>query len=261
METGIGRRVFVGSVVAGLPLLAASASRGAAQSAAHAHLDGGASDPLLEHIVKELAAAHNGLRRDLKGEYARAFAAQLRTLAVHGRATDLDARVNSALGALIERDGRDAVLYTEINHERMRAELKRYGAQADERLLNATVRLDYAARSAALNSLLTRGVTTRWGITAATLELVAQEMDRRTSTLRRVSRQSGQGGGYDPAYWEAYCESLWSHYSETQFLAAAICATAALPVIGVVVVPLCIAYQLAALMLAMIYAGECLNVR
>ena len=264
METAMGRRVFVGSVVAGLPLLATSAARGATQSAmqaAHTHLDSGGSDPLVEHIVKQLAAAHNALRREPKGEYARAFAAQLRTLAVYGREIKLDAQVNAAIGALIERDGRDAVLYADIDRDRMRAELKRYGAQADERLLNASIRLDYAARRATLDGLLRSGTTARWEHTAAILEHVAHDIDRRTSTLRRVSRQSGQPMGYDAAFWEGYCESLWGHYYETQFLAAAFCATAALPIIGVAAAPLCIAYQLAALVLASVYAANCMNVR
>ena len=256
METGMGRRVFVGSVVAGLPLLAASTSRGAAQSAlqtAHAHLDDTVPDPVLEHIVRQLAAAHNSLRREKKGEYARAFASQLRTLAVYGRTIGIDAQVKSGVSTLIERDGRDGVLYADIDGDRMRAELKRYGAQADERALSTPLRLDYAGRSAALNALLSSGITDRWDKTAATLEWMAPELDRRFSTVLRVSQN-------DPAYWEGYCKEVWSQYQEAQLLAAALCAAAALPIVGAAFVPLCVAHQMAALFFVLLYGGNCMNV-
>lgn len=53
MEKGMGRRVFVGSVVAALPLVASTRVRVAAQSgtAAHTHADGVIVDPVLEHIA------------------------------------------------------------------------------------------------------------------------------------------------------------------------------------------------------------------
>ena len=256
METGMGRRVFVGSVVAGLPLLAVSTSRGAAQSAlhtAHAPLDHTVPDPVLEHIVRQLAAAHNSLRREPKGEYVSAFAAQLRTLAVYGRAEGIDARVTSGVSTLIERDGRDGVLYAEIDRDRMRAELKRYGAVPDERALSTPLRLDYATRSAALNAFLASGITDRWEKNATTLERMAPELDRRFSTVLRVSQN-------DPAYWEGYCKEIWSQYQEAQLLAAALCAAAALPLVGAAFVPLCVSFQLAAVIFVMMYAGNCMNV-
>ena len=73
------------------------------------------------------------------------------------------------------------------------------------------------------------------------------------ATTIRVNRQ------YDEQYWKGYCAELWSQYSETQFLAATICASAALPVIGAALVPLCAAYQLAATFLAFVYGGYCMN--
>lgn len=252
----MGRRVFVGSVVAGLPLLAASTSRGAAQSAlhtAHTHLADTLPDPVIEHIVRQLAAAHNSLRREPKGEHARTCAAHLRTLAVYGRTIGIDAQVRGGVSALIERDGRDGVLYAEIDRERMRAELKRYGAQPDERVLNTPLSLDYSRRRAALDAFLASGITDSWDKTAATLERMAPELDRRFSTVVRVRQD-------DPAYWEGYCKEIWSQYQEAQLLAAALCASAALPIVGTAFVPLCIAHQMAALLFVMLYAGHCMNV-
>jgi hypothetical protein len=66
---------------------------------------------------------------------------------------------------------------------------------------------------------------------------------------------------HDAAYWEGYCSELQSQYAEAQFLAVAICASAALPIVGAAIVPLCIAHQLAAMLLAIVYAGNCMNVR
>ena len=64
----------------------------------------------------------------------------------------------------------------------------------------------------------------------------------------------------DAAYWEGYCKQLWSEYSEVQFLTGPICASALIPVIGAAFVPLCIAHQLAALTLALVYGVYCWNV-
>lgn len=258
METAIGRRVFVGSVVAGLPLLA-STPRMAAQAGTgtHQHVEAVvASDQLLDHIVRQLAGIHNAMRSQARGEHMRAFAAQLRTLTVYSRQTGLDAGVKAGVEALIDRDGRNSVLYVEVDPNRLRSNLKAYGAQPDERLLAAPITLDYPARSAALSGLLQSGISVRWERIAATLERGAPAVDQRMATTIRVSQIY-----YDAAYWEGYCAELFSQYTEAQFLAAAICASAALPVIGAALVPLCIAHQLAATFLAMAYAGNCMNVR
>lgn len=251
METGIGRRVFVGSVVAGLPLLASSTA-GAARAGwqAHVHPEGAAADPVLEHIVRQLASAHNELRRQPKGEHVRAFTAQLRTLAVYGRSIGLDAKVKAAVAEMVERDGRDEVLYTDINRDRMRGELKRYGAQPDERLLNRIPNLDYAARTASLNSVLASGLTAHLERTAAMMERVASEIDRRTGTAVRVSRR-------DSEYWAAYCRTIWDHYLDTQFQAAIYCTASLIPIVGVLFAPLCVGYELAALTLGLVYGANC----
>ena len=254
--------MFVGSVVAGLPLLASSTAGAMklAGQATHNHLNTAAADPVIEHIVRQMAAAHNGLRRERKGEFARAFAAQLRSLAVYARATGLDARVKSGLATLAEREGRDNVLYAEIDRDRMRAELKAYGVQSpDERLLTAQHGLDYAGRKAIVDAVMTAGPAANWEKLAAMLELSAQGLDRRQNqgSVVRVSLQDPN----DTEYWRAYCETLMEYLKETQLLAGLHCAAAMLPVIGVAFAPLCAAYQLAALIYGLIYASDCLNAR
>ena len=257
METGIGRRMFVGSIVAALPVVA-SRGRLAAQAgatAAHTHLEGVTVDPVLEHIARQLATSHNAMRRDPRGEHLRAFAAHLRTLTVYGRQTGLDERVKSQVAALVARDGRYNVMYLEPDYEHLRSELRAYGAQPDEQLLKAAVTIDYAARGAALDSLLQSGISGRWERLAATLDRLAPEVDRRGGGVVRVSRQT------EADYWEGYCKQLWSEYSEVQWLTGPICASALIPVIGVAFAPLCIAHQLAATMLALVYGVYCYNVR
>ena len=254
METGIGRRMFVGSIVATLPIVA-SRGRLAAQagaSAAHAHPNGVTVDPVLEHIARQLATNHNAMRRDPRGEHVRAFAAHLRTLTVYGRQTGLDEAVKSRVGALVARDGRYNVMYLETDLVHLRSELRAYGAQPDERLLKAPVTLDYAAREAALDSVLQSGVTARWERLAAIFDRLAPEVDRRSAGVIRVSQTEAD-------FWAGYCKQLWSEYSEVQFLTAALCASALIPIIGVGFAPICIAHQLAATFLALVYGVYCWN--
>lgn len=257
MDTGMGRRVFVGGVVAGLPLLASLSTRTAAQSgipAAHVHPDGGVADAVLDHITRQLAAVHNAVRRQPRGEHLRAAAAHLRTLAVYGRQIDVDSTMRSAVAALIEQHTRDRVLYLETDPERVRAELKRFGAVPDERVLSAPITLDYAGRSAALSRLVQSGLTGAWERIAATLEQIAPGVDERAASVLRVRQ-------IDEAYWEGFCKQLWSEYSEVQFLTGVLCASALLPVVGIAFAVFCIAHQLAATMLAVVYAGFCWNAR
>ena len=257
METAMGRRVFFGSVVAGLPLLTYSGSRALAQSAGdiHAHTGMDPVDPLVDHLAREMARLHNAIRRDPRGEYLRGFAAQLRNLAIYSRQTNVDTTLATEIRALVEKEGRDALLYRTPDRDHVVAELKRYGAQVDERLLNVDINLDHAARVATFDRFLRTGISTTWEQIASTLERLAPELDRRAASgLLRVNRRQ------DAAYWEGYCKEIWSQYSETQFLAGVICATAALPVIGVAFGANCIAYQLAAVVFAMCYATYCWNV-
>jgi hypothetical protein len=212
---------------------------------------------VIEHITRQLAAAYNGIRRQPRGEHVRMFAAQTRTLAVYGRQNGLDDRLRSALSTLIDRDGRSAVLYDEVDRNRLRADLKAYGAVPDERLLGLQVMLDYTARNAALNGLLQTGLSVRLERISNALDRRAPAVDERSGTIVRVAQQPT----YDEEYWKGYCAELWNQYTETQFLAVPICASAALPIIGVVFAPVCAAYQLAAMFLAIVYAGYCMNAR
>jgi hypothetical protein len=239
MEATVGRRVFVGSVVAGLPLLATVGSRAFAQAggaAAHAHGDGAVADPVMEHIAREMAKIHNAMRTNPRGEHARAFAVQLRTMAVYGRQIDLDAKVRSAIRSRIDAEGRDAVLYTDPpDAAQMVKDLKRYGADADVRVLERPVYVDYARRNSVLDGLLRSGMTDAWERAAGTFDRIGLAIDRRaavpgTSIVVRVARQ-------DAEYWEAYCNDLYDQVMTLSRLVAEALALTKLPLVGEFFVP------------------------
>ena len=255
METGMGRRVFVGSVMAALPLVATSRGGLFAQSssAGHVHSDTALADPVVEHITRQLVTQHNAMRREPRGEHLRAFAAQFRTLTVYGRQHGLDDSIRSGVAGLVAKEGRQNVLYLEPDRERMRAGLRAHGVQPDERLLGTAIALDHRAREAALDSLLRSGLSERWERIATMLERLAPEVDRRSAAVVRVSRQ-------DAAYWEGYCTQLWSEFTEVMFYTAMICAAALIPFIGILIVPFCFATELAAMLLGFVYAVYCWNV-
>src|SRR5687768_2560177 len=178
MESVVGRRVFVGSVVAGLPLLAGAGVRAFAQAGAaapHGHPAAGpAADPVLDHLVRQIAAAHNAARaRRPRGEDARAVASHLKTLAVYAKQVDLDARARASVRELVAEHGRDAVMYHEVGREARQASLERFGFRVEARALDYQVNADYKARAAALDALLAGGLTPTWERMAKTLDQIA----------------------------------------------------------------------------------------
>ncbi len=252
----MGRRVFVGSVVAGFPLLAVTRGPLAAQGrgvTAHTHPENEKVDPVLDHIARQLVAHHNAMRREPRGEHLRAFAAQLRTLTVYGHQIGLDDEVKARTAALVEKEGRYNVLYLEPDRDHLRSELRAYGAQLDEQALNAPITLDYNARLATLDSLLQSGVSARWERLAAIFERVAPDVDRRSGTVVRVSRQT------EADYWAGFCKQLSSEVSEVAFMTKILCPPAMIPVVGVAFAPLCIAHMIALAMLGFVYGVYCWN--
>jgi hypothetical protein len=254
MESVVGRRVFVGTVVAGVPLLAVTRVRTLGQAggaAPHAHpAPEAAVDAVAEHIVRQLGVIHNRIRaRGPRGEDARAMAAHLRTLVVHGRQIDLDGRARAGVRALIELRGRDEVLYHERDSRTVQAEMARFGFDVDTRLLHRVPSSDYATRSAALDRLLRDGVTPAWTRMADTLDRLAPELDRRGPVLPVARVQ-------DSDWWAGFCESIWNDFKTTQMWAGSVCGTAALPFMSFLG-PSCAALQGGAFSLLMIYIVYC----
>ena len=260
MNSVVGRRVFVGSVVAGLPLIAGAGARARAQTAQGIgstsfdplHHASNGVDPLLDHVFREMAAVHNRLRREIRGEDARAFASQLRTLAIYGRQQDVDTKARSALREAIAQHGREPFLLHEPDQKAMRAELERYGFQLDERARHLVVPHDPSARHAAIDRLLAEGVTPAWDRLATLFERGAPAIDRRNGTIVRVGLSA-----QDAEYWAAYCSTLWAHYLDAQQMASAVCAFMAISWIAAILWPTCFALQGGAAVTLLFYVFSC----
>jgi len=226
MNAVVSRRIFVGSVASGLPLLAGVAHGGIAASArgqAHDHAvaaDG--IDLTFEHIVKEVAAIINrGQARGFSGEDARAMAAQLRAAAVRSTQLRLDAPVQHGVNDLIRQRGRDAVLQLEMDRADVAAHLKRYGIRADNRRPDPPT-LDVAARERVIDSLVAGGMTGVFGNAAGTFDNIAAALD--TNGARSLGARRVQ---YDPTTRFIFCAQVVLQISVLEAQAAVVCLLAA----------------------------------
>ena len=221
MNADVSRRVFVGSVAAGLPLVAGAfqgthASPVAGQS--HDHAAANNLDPVFDHVIAEMAVIHQRMQvRGPRGEDARAIAAQLRTALVRSEQVGLDTPTKKALGDLIRSRGRDAVLYIELDKARAKARLKQYGIQADDRWFDSNA-VDYNTRTLALDSLARRGVSQVLERAAATFGAIGGELDKVGAVTARVRRVQS-----DPAWYIGYCEQLASEINRLTIDAALVC--------------------------------------
>jgi hypothetical protein len=222
MERTVSRRAFVGSVAAGIPLVAGSAGHALANSSTgprHIHRGDGTADAMFEHATRQLAAMVNRVGRNgATTEDARLAALHFSTLAVYARQAGLDAHTKKAMRALVQAKGRDAVLDLEIDRQRLQAELQKYGVDVDERWIPAHT-IDRGIRAHVFEDLSRDGVTKTLASLAATFEHVAGELER------RASRPSGvrliQGGD---SWRIEFCAQLWLNVSVQSAHAAMLCA-------------------------------------
>lgn len=214
MNAAVNRRVFVGSMVAGLPVLAGATYGFAATPPARAHEHAPASaalDPMFEHIVHELAVIHNrGTERGFTGEDARAIAAQLRTAAIRGSQIDLDATARTGLERLIRSRGRNAVLAIDIDRAKTTSQMKRVGIEVDDRWF-ALGLPDPAARRKALDMLISGGITEVLTHAARVFDKMGSVLDARASAVARVRHAQN-----DPLWW-SFC---WGVLTEIMMLMA-----------------------------------------
>jgi hypothetical protein len=249
MKSEVNRRVFVGSMVAGLPLLA-SQTGVLAQTVggmAHEHLPAASpADPVIDYIVRQIGRIHNAARSGPRGEHARALAAQLRTLAVYERQLGFDAQVRAGLQELVEREGRDTVLYTEPDLAMRRQHLEAYGFQLNDRLLDVPLAPTYGQRDAALGQLLAEGITPTFDRLATFSETVAARLDRSNRRLVTI--------GQDGDWWAGFCVDLWNEYQQAQLIAAPFCMLA--KYMGFIL-PGCLALEGGAMVLLVVYLVDC----
>jgi hypothetical protein len=246
MKPEVGRRVFVGSMVAGLPLLATRTgllAQGAAAGHAHA---GGPVDPVLDHLVRQIAVIHNSAKAGPRGEHFRALAAQLRTLAVYDRQIGVDDQVRTTLQALVDQQGRNAVLYADPDVDGRRQTLQAYGFRLEPRAQQSAVVPTHEEREAALDALLAGGITPVFDQMAATADTVSARIDRRASRNVAVMQ--------DGDWWQGFCAELWNQYQQSQTIAGPFCAVAKF---FPAVMPSCAALEAGAMVLLLAWAYEC----
>jgi hypothetical protein len=179
MSVEVGRRVFVGSVVTGLPLFV-----GGDTQLAFAQRQGGATDrdPVALQLIAEMKRTVRGLSKAPSGEHARRLASSLRLLATWGASNQFDARVKETLRGVITREGRDALIRRDIDLAMFRAEAREFGFDGSSAVpLPALPTIDYAARQRVVDDMLANGVTGHWRALADTLETAASALDRTAS--------------------------------------------------------------------------------
>ena|SRR5262245_14376867 len=254
MNADVSRRVFVGSVAAGIPALAGVAygvRAGSVLTRGHDHGAAGNPDPMFDHALKELAAIHNRVQlRGAKGEDARSIAAQLRSIAAYGLLVGIDAPSKRALSDLVRSKGRDAVLYSEVDRAAVKARLKEYGVQLDDRMPNR-VALDYNARNDILTELENGGVTGLLTRTATRFETIAAETDRlgdRAARVRRVQSSS------DRDWYIGFCQQLQQEITRLGIDAGLVCG---ISYFWPLLAPVCAMIELAAAVQGLFYLGSC----
>jgi hypothetical protein len=247
MKPEVGRRAFVGSVMAGLPLLAGQSGL-LAQGHAIAHDHGAiaAADPVIDQIVRQIAMIQNSAQGGPRGAHARALAAQLRMLAVYQRQQGVDDQARAAVRDVVERQGRNAVLYADPDVEMRRSMMKQYGFLPYERGRDIPLNATHAQREAALDALLSGGITPAYDGLAVTLDKVAERLDRRRAGLVTISQ--------DDAWWAGFCGELWAQYQWAQLYAIPFCLTARYFAWAA---PSCLALEGGAMVLLIVYLIDC----
>ena len=251
MRPEVGRRVFVGSVMAGLPLLVGRTgllAQGAAQGGAlaHEHVGIGGADPVVDQIVRQMALIHNSAQAGPRGAHTRAMAAQFRMLAVYEKQQRSDARVRAAIREMIEREGRTALMYAEPDMESRLTALQGYGFRPDNRIQNLPLNATHSAREAVLDELLNHGLTPTYERLAATLEKISEPLDRRRRRLVTIRQ--------DADWQNGYCTELFNQYQYAQLMALPWCLSAKYFAWAV---PACAAVEGGAMTLLIVYLIQC----
>ena len=236
METEVDRRVFFGSLVAGLPLLAAegsrlfaqSSSRGSAATAAHDHATTGADtraagqvtiartrDPINDELQRQLKLLMPQIRRGHHAA-ARQVGGLMRISSVHAAQT-LDAPLNQHLRQAINQFGKNNFLinYT-ASHDSMKNELAAYGVSPNQ--LPSTT---YATKERALDALLAAGLSAYLLKIAAAMDVAATHMEARGPLVAAVRAQA-------PDMTSQKCQEALGHLQAAEAFAASVCGAAGL---------------------------------
>jgi len=223
MNGTVSRRVFVGSVAAGLPLVAGASSDSLPElptGGGHHHLTAGTTpDAMFEHTIRQLAPIANKARREgMTAADARLVAAHVGTLAVYVGQADLDTRMAIAMRDLVSAKNRGETPDLRIDTATVRARLKRYGVDVDERAL-AALRPDEKMRARAIDDLYQYGLTGMLTRFASTCERTAAQLGRHAGPAAGIRLVQDDD-------WRALlCPALWADVERAAAEAAAACAT------------------------------------
>ena len=180
MSVDVGRRVFVGSMAAGLPLLA-----GGGATLAFAQRQNGATriqDPVVDQLLADMKGAVRSLSQASSGEHARRVASSLRLLAAWGASHQFDARVKDTIRGVIARDGRQMLIRRSADRAMFRSEARALGFDVRSNVpLPEPPVVDDATRQKIVDDLLTNGATARWRRVADTLDAAAMALDRQAA--------------------------------------------------------------------------------
>jgi hypothetical protein len=203
MKGEVGRRVFVGSVVAGLPLLAGA---GATVAWAQRGTAPRTRDPILDQLLAEMKGTVRAFSKSQSGEHARRLSSSLRLLAAWGASSQIDTDVKQALRGAIAREGRDAILWHRPDAAAFRAEARDLGFDDSSVVpVPALPAPDAATRQRVLDDMLAHGVTAHWRKAADALDAAAAALDRRASLQRGAATLAGQT---DPATCTQIAQTL-----------------------------------------------------
>lgn len=177
MKSQVSRRLFVGIVGTGLPLLTASVSGGQG----HRH---NSEDLVGRELRKQMKASIKALGGPRHGEAARRLAASVRIAVAHQRTGNLDAQLIAALQKIVRERGRDALVTADVAPSRLAAEARELDVAVP-----TLAPFDYNQRSAVLAAVMQNGVTATWEKAAEAFDLLGAEADRTYVGIRTVARR------------------------------------------------------------------------
>lgn len=171
MRQEVGRRAFVGTVIAGVPFFTEAALARPQSTGAAAHMH--AADRVSEELLRQFRGAVTSLRETGKAEHARTIASILRLSAAHADALGLDATWKRALEQHLRRDGLQSIIGQDIDPQRWQAEVAFFGApELQPPFVSA------ADREKGVNAILSPGIV-------ASLQRAAADFDARAGGLAR----------------------------------------------------------------------------
>jgi hypothetical protein len=224
MNAEVGRRMFIGSIAGGVPLLAGGGVALLAQSDRlkddHAHEHGNGRDAVLDaglqHLGKVTRAA-KARQGPLTLEEAVSSAAYVRMIGARIRDLDLDAAAQRVLRERVATTGRDTLLYETIDRARVRQHLAPYGIEIDDRLIGIPDAADYAARAAALDRALTTPISSAFERAASVLDAAAVAGQKIGPGVQRVQYSP------DETWLSGYCKQLQTEMFHQLVFAQAFC--------------------------------------